>query len=149
VGHLPIMRGSGRKTDLQMMVCIKTYNRSAVYGRHVTAVNQSDTLPPAIVAPGAEVSVNGYLFLHRGGVRARYQITTPYAAVHVLEHHHGCSGRPSVFVGAAEQLFFEERQIIITRLACLKGSMMALSLRSGELFPPIVGVWIYQRYASF
>jgi hypothetical protein len=54
-----------------------------------------------------------------------------------------------IFVGAAEQLYCEEQQIIITRLSRLKGPIMALSLLSGVLFLTTVGVWIYQGYSSF
>ena len=54
-----------------------------------------------------------------------------------------------IFIGDAEQHYYQEQQAIIARMARLKGPIIALSLVSGILFLTTVGVWIYQGYSSF
>jgi hypothetical protein len=54
-----------------------------------------------------------------------------------------------IFIGDAEQHYYQEQQAIIARMSRLKGPIIALSLVSGVLFLTTVGVWIYQGYSSF
>jgi hypothetical protein len=54
-----------------------------------------------------------------------------------------------IFIDAAEEHYFREKQAVIMRLSRLKGPILALSLVSGVLFLTTVGVWIYQGYSSF
>ena len=54
-----------------------------------------------------------------------------------------------IFIGAAEQHYYQEQQAIIARMSRLKGPIIALSLVSGVLFLTAVGVWIYRGYSSF
>jgi len=54
-----------------------------------------------------------------------------------------------IFIGSAEQHYYNEQQAIITRMSRLKGPIIALSLVSAVLFLTTIGVWIYQGYSSF
>ena len=54
-----------------------------------------------------------------------------------------------IFIGAAEQHYYQDQQAIIARIARLNGPIIALSLVSGILFLTTIGVWIYQGYSSF
>jgi len=54
-----------------------------------------------------------------------------------------------IFIGEGEQHYIEEQQEIISRMARLKGPIIALSTLSAILFLSTMGVWIYQGYSSF
>ena len=54
-----------------------------------------------------------------------------------------------IFLDDAERHYYDEQQVIITRMSRLKGPIIALSLASAVLFLTTIGVWIYQGYSSF
>ena len=54
-----------------------------------------------------------------------------------------------IFLDDAEQEYLEEQKTIISRIARLKGLVIALSLASAMLLLITATIWIYQGYSSF
>jgi hypothetical protein len=54
-----------------------------------------------------------------------------------------------IFIDEAEQYYLEEQKTIISRIARLRGLVVALSVASATLLLITTTVWMYQGYSSF
>jgi hypothetical protein len=54
-----------------------------------------------------------------------------------------------IFIDDAERNYVEEQETILSRIARVRGLVVALSLASATLMVVTASLWIYQGYSSF